>query len=231
MKRSPHTTPALCSRRPRRRVPPGGRTLGDPNCDRALNRPPDSWRRHARLQVEEVFHPTPEVIVARLRQLLEHRTVPALEGGEVAVAADCLSIHTGMPRAAEITPRLRQAISAAGFRVAAPQVVATASRQRAPVSVVPTSRTCAVTGSASGIGAATRRSLEAAGHRVIGVDLRARRSSSTWPPPRAAMRWRPKCASCPAERSTPSSLARESAEQPRARSWSFASTTSVPRQR
>ena len=33
-------------------------------------------------------------------------------------------------------------------------------------------RTIAITGSASGIGAATRTRLEAAGHRVIGIDLR-----------------------------------------------------------
>ena len=32
-------------------------------------------------------------------------------------------------------------------------------------------RTIAITGSASGIGAATRGQLEAAGHRIIGVDL------------------------------------------------------------
>jgi NAD(P)-dependent dehydrogenase (short-subunit alcohol dehydrogenase family) len=32
--------------------------------------------------------------------------------------------------------------------------------------------TTVITGSASGIGAASRKALEAAGHRVIGVDLR-----------------------------------------------------------
>ena len=108
-KRSPHTTPALCSTRPECEFLPADersaiRTVIQHLIDCRFHGDGTlvyEWRRSSTRP--------PDVIVARLRQLLEHQTVPALEGGEVAVAADCLSIRTGMPGAAEIAPFLRRA--------------------------------------------------------------------------------------------------------------------------
>lgn len=68
----------------------------------------------------EVFDPSPDVVAARFRQLVEQGTVPAVEGGEVAVAAGCLAIHTTTPGAAEIAVRLREEMRSAGVTAAAP---------------------------------------------------------------------------------------------------------------
>ena len=127
-------------------------------------------------------------------------------------------------------------------------------RPRKRDGVVTQMNVCAVTGSASGIGAAIRRRLEAEGTRVIGVDIRdaevladlashegrARAVSESaralWWPPRPARRmrghWCPQPAAVPRRsgellwrrRSSRRSLSRPAARQPRLRQLRCART-------
>lgn len=63
----------------------------------------------------------PERAVARVVQLLERRTVTAVDGSSVSLEADTICVHGDTPGAADLARRLRAGLDARGVRVCALQ--------------------------------------------------------------------------------------------------------------
>ena len=68
---------------------------------------------------QALFEPTPEAVADRVRSLVSSGKVASLQGGEVALEARTVCVHSDTPGAAEIGGAVRQALDRAQVRVVA----------------------------------------------------------------------------------------------------------------
>jgi UPF0271 protein len=62
----------------------------------------------------------PEAVVSRVMQMIESRTVVAVDGSMVTLEPDTICLHGDTPGAADLARRVRQGLEARGVRIAAP---------------------------------------------------------------------------------------------------------------
>jgi 5-oxoprolinase (ATP-hydrolysing) subunit A len=62
----------------------------------------------------------PEAVVSRVMQMIESRTVVAVDGSMVPLEPDTICLHGDTPGAADLARRVRQGLEARGVRIAAP---------------------------------------------------------------------------------------------------------------
>jgi UPF0271 protein len=65
---------------------------------------------------------SPEAIARRVVELLQHGTVPALDGGSAQIAPETICVHSDTPGAGEIVRVVREALAGAQITVRAPQL-------------------------------------------------------------------------------------------------------------
>ena len=68
---------------------------------------------------QEVFEPAPETVAARVRSLVTTGKVASVEGGEVAVVANTICVHSDTPSAADIGRAVRRTLEDSRLRVTA----------------------------------------------------------------------------------------------------------------
>jgi lactam utilization protein B len=66
------------------------------------------------------FDPSPENVVERVSMFLSTGTIPAVDGGVVAVGGDCICLHSDNVAGASVVEAVRQALESAGVEPVAP---------------------------------------------------------------------------------------------------------------
>lgn len=88
------------------------------------------YRTDGSLVVERVkARREPDVAAARAVEIACHGTVPSVDGERLAVRAESVCIHGDSPNAPELARAVRDALLAAGIRVARPVLVSPESRE------------------------------------------------------------------------------------------------------